>query len=56
MDDIIINTEEQNEAALAELLEETRGKDKRTDRELGYIYRLTRAIEKFESEHYPLGD
>jgi hypothetical protein len=53
MDDIVITTEEQNEAAIAELFELT-GKEKHTDRELGYIDRLTAAIEKFEDEHYPM--
>ena len=53
MDDIVITTEEQNEAALAEL-EELLENEKPTDRELGYIDRLTAAIEKFEKEHYPM--
>jgi antitoxin component HigA of HigAB toxin-antitoxin module len=53
MDNIIITTEEQNERALAEL-EELTGKDKHTDRELGYIDRLTAAVEKFEDERYPI--
>jgi hypothetical protein len=53
MDDIVITTEEQNEAALAEL-EELLENEKPTDREQGYIDRLTAAIEKFEEEHYPM--
>lgn len=53
MDEIVITTEEQNEAAIAELMELTR-KEKHTDRELGYMERLTAAIVKFEEEHYPM--
>jgi len=55
MDEIIITTEEQNEAALVEL-EELTAKEKLTDREQGYIDRLTAAIEKFEAEHYPIAE
>jgi len=55
MDDIVITTEEQNDAALAEL-EELLENEKPTDRELGYIDRLTAAIEKFEVEHYPIAE
>ena len=55
MDDIVITTEEQNEVALAEL-EELLENEKPTDREQGYIDRLTAAIEKFEAEHYPISE
>jgi antitoxin component HigA of HigAB toxin-antitoxin module len=55
MDDIIITTEEQNDDALAEL-EELTLNEKPTDREQGYIDRLTAAIEKFEAEHYPIAE
>lgn len=55
MDDIVITTEEQNEAALAEL-EELLENEKPTDREQGYMERLTAAIEKFEEEHYPIAE
>lgn len=55
MDEIVITTEEQNEAALTEL-EELTGQEKHTDRELGYMERLTAAIEKFEAEHYPIAE
>lgn len=55
MDDIVITTEEQNDAALAEL-EELTGQEKHTDRETSYIERLTAAIEKFEAEHYPISE
>ena len=53
MDDIVITTEEQNEVALAEL-EELLENEKPTDREQGYIDRLTAAIEKFEAKQYPI--
>jgi hypothetical protein len=55
MDDIVIRTEDENERAIEELMTLT-DKEKLTDRELGYIDRLTAAIEKFEAEHYPIAE
>jgi antitoxin component HigA of HigAB toxin-antitoxin module len=53
MDEIIIRNEEENDRAIAEL-EELMENEKPTDREQGYIDRLSAAIEKFEAEHYPI--
>jgi antitoxin component HigA of HigAB toxin-antitoxin module len=55
MDEIVITTEEENERALQEL-ELLSDKEKPTDAEVGYIDRLTAAIEKFEAEHYPISE
>jgi hypothetical protein len=55
MDEIVITTEEENERAIQELYE-LDTKEKHTDAELGYMERLTAAIEKFEEEHYPISE
>jgi hypothetical protein len=52
MDEIIITNEEEYDRAAEELFELT-AKDNPTDREQGYIDRLTDAIVKWDDEHYP---